>query len=922
MTQRVITFSEKNFKFMLANMTADDVIHDYGIGKEDRWEANKDLLIQFQRDRFTFMNPRGGGKDGEPEAIQKYEFPPWSPNISLAQSHTIEPYNIPYNIFTKNEEMSQSQAQSQPTFFDNLVKHELAFYNALDLLVEDVKSEILFIIFGNIIYRRKLELDQKKKKKRNRETMETQYEDDPNSKRILLMDLYYYITDGSEFMEEIYLKFAGYLNNNPKVLTYIINELRVGNISGIRNFFEDPQTDIMIAQMYQEMISNLLINSRYYDDDPDLGGGTTKYTGGASLKLNGQQCKIVRLRVYNFMNNIGLLSDKEEKAKFNDFLISMNITFNRTDKIYTTTNEQYQIICDRLNEDNIRQRNIIVGENIFGQMLDIFIAFTTGQGTPDRESYIENLRTIADECANVFEFDDEPQARISEIRKNTILVPTITKSSRGYQATSDYFYAHLKNRLLAYLSDYEGIITVTELDIQRREAAEKKIKERKEEEEARAAAARERAEERARAGHLGPDDVKFREGFCSFIAKASLHMCNIITARVNPDDDMLNWTLSTDVSTIKNPYLKGQAEILCKWADIDPLPLGLMRSIKDADTALFNLFTQEFVHGRKNSQEATQFLTGISKSKRKIIIDNAAMSRSDVFYNNKFCPWSSINDAQSMCSAGTDDSIEYGNMDFKIQNSSGSAFYHCKMTVVPKETTASSTYKIEFDITFPNGNTVTHNIVKEVGDGFLKAKNAVGETIGGIIDYLVKKSTPGDPDFDQKFTDHVFSKFPNIFDQLFIEFLNGYDNGEIIQIIFKNILCKLLGDLLQEINSICAYGGYTKDATYHAGSNIVKWTTQDVPRVFLANDRPSAFRAMFAAHFAESGINTKCAVAYYPDETNIFMYIKPGATFSGGKTRKRIKLNKKTKKMSQSNRKTKKYKQRTSKKIKGKYYNK
>jgi hypothetical protein len=934
MTQRVIQFTKKNFKFMLANMTADDVIHDYGIGKEDRWEANKDLLIQFQRDRFTFMNPRmEGGVRNQSIAM--------SPSRTINhEDPTIHPGNEPgevifpfSNFFNQNSppfiSVLNSEEQEESTFFDNLVKHELAYYNALDLLVEDVKTEILFIIFSNIINRRKLELDaESKSNKRKRESIQT--DSDPNSKKNLLMDLYYYITDGSEFMEDIYLKFAGYLNNNQKYLTDIINELRIYNISGIRQFLEDPQTDIMIAQMYQEQISH---SWDIIPDDPDLGGGTTKYTGGASLKLTGDECKIVRLRVYNFMNNIGLLHGNEID-NFNQFLIDMNITFNNsqlgTVGRYTTENRENQSICDKLNGDDGRQYIIIINDNIFGQMLDIFIAFTTDEGNPDRDTYINNLKRIADECANVFEYDGQPQARILEIRRNTILVPTITKSSRGYQPTSDYFYAHLKNRLLAYLSDYQGIITVTDLAIQRREAAEKRAKEREEEEEARAAAAQERAEERARAGHLGPDDVKFREGFCSFIAKASLHMCNIITATATaPTADnptQLTWALY-DPDDFTNPYLKRQAEILCKWADITPSLLGLESSRKDADTELFNLFTTTFqVNGRKRPEDAKSFLTGISRNEnRKIIIDNAAMSRSDVFYHNKFCPWSSINDAQSMCSANTDDSIEYGNMNFKIQNNGQSGgYYECQMIVLD-----GNRYNITFTIVFPNGNTVTHTIEKGVGDGFLKAKNAVGETIGGIIDYLVKTSTPGDKLFDQAFTDRVFSTFPNIFDQLFIEFLNGYDNGEIMKIIFKNILCKLLGDLLQEINSICAHGGYTgvNYNTTPTGNNIVGFrpNTLDLPntpRIFLANDRPSAFRAMFAAHFAVSGINTNCSVAYYPDEDHIFMYSKPGATFTGGKTRKRIKLNKKTKKMSQSNRKTKKNKQRNSKKIKSKYYNK
>jgi hypothetical protein len=959
-TPRVIDFDDNNFKFMLANMTAHDVIHDYGIAKEERWEANKDLLLQFQRDRYTFMNPRTAAREQVGGMKSIFKFPPRptiddSPlskklrvgtyasqeptehvflkvdtkgdreiyhriddiaNGTTDQEDLTEPDEDPFtaadedpftaadeaymaNRLADDEESAAANIYPQPvteankTFFYNLVKDELAYYNTLDLLVETVKCDILIIIFLNI-FGRPHEVISEEEEKANDE-----YE-------LVCKYLHYYITDGSDFMEEIFYKFVGYLNNYPVDLTDIVNLLRRGNISGIRLFFENPITDIMISQMYQELIL------RYHETSPmELDGGSTKYTGGASLRLTGEECKVVRLRVYNFMNNIGLLTS-DELTNFIQFLSSMNIQFTTsplgTARRYIAINGQDRDICDILDGDDVRQHIIINNYKIFDSMLSIFIAYTRDEVTPDRDLYIDYLKEIAKECANVFESDSvrNPVSRISEIKKNTTLVPTITRLRRGYEPTPAYFYSHLKNRLLAYLSDYEGIITVHDMNIRRKAEAEQ------------------RAEERDRVGHLGPDDLRFREGFCSFIAKTSLHMCDIITAAPTRDNPtQLTWTLNRDI--LENQYLKRQAEILCTWANIIPKLYGLGKCMKDADTALFQLFTGTFiVDGIQTHTEATGFLNSISRNTtNKIIIDNAAMSRSDRFYKNKFCPWSSINDAQSMCSAGTDDSIEYGDMDFIIANANRRSYYRSIMTVYP----SIHKYSITFNIVFPDGNTVTHTITpRYVGDGFLKAKNAVGETIQGIIDYLLKKSRQStasmpNPDFDQAFTDRVFPQFPNIFDQLFLEFLGG--NVDIMQIIFGNILCKLLGDLKQEINTICEHGGYTGD-NYDIGDYIVPWipSSPNTPRVFLANDRPSALRAMFAAHFARSGINRHCAVAYYPNEEHIFMYIKEGATFTGGKTRKRIKLNKKTKKKSKSNRKTKKNKQRNSKRIKRKYYNK
>jgi hypothetical protein len=71
-------------------------------------------------------------------------------------------------------------------------------------------------------------------------------------------------------------------------------------------------------------------------------------------------------------------------------------------------------------------------------------------------------------------------------------------------------------------------------------------------------------------------------------------------------------------------------------------------------------------------------------------------------------------------------------------------------------------------------------------------------------------------------------------------------NMNIFNVIFNNIVQKGIGDIFQEINSVCKYGGYTMD-NYKTGDNVLSLntTTGDQVRIFIANDRPSVSRFVF-----------------------------------------------------------------------------
>ena len=64
---RKLHFSNEHTLYLILNIIAHDVIHDYGPsgGSEQRWKNNQVLVKQFTSDYYSFTNPLLGGNGND-----------------------------------------------------------------------------------------------------------------------------------------------------------------------------------------------------------------------------------------------------------------------------------------------------------------------------------------------------------------------------------------------------------------------------------------------------------------------------------------------------------------------------------------------------------------------------------------------------------------------------------------------------------------------------------------------------------------------------------------------------------------------------------------------------------------------------------------------------------------------------------------
>jgi hypothetical protein len=94
--------------------------------------------------------------------------------------------------------------------------------------------------------------------------------------------------------------------------------------------------------------------------------------------------------------------------------------------------------------------------------------------------------------------------------------------------------------------------------------------------------------------------------------------------------------------------------------------------------------------------------------------------------------------------------------------------------------------------------------------------------------------------------------------------------------VYSEILFKGTGDLFQEINCVCKFGGYTM-TNYKINPGILPINTPsgEQLRLFTANDRPSGTRFIYMLKNGNaSEINTKAIGGYYSKE-HILIYGRP-----------------------------------------------
>ena len=370
---------------------------------------------------------------------------------------------------------------------------------------------------------------------------------------------------------------------------------------------------------------------------------------------------------------------------------------------------------------------------------------------------------------------------------------------------------------------------------------------------------------RSQTGHLTSQDKTLVGNFMKLIAKMGLLLTKCV------ERTKINDIWSHDINWSGNSPLDMQINALLYVADIE----GGSSTSKDIDTTLINYYDDSIPgnggYNYKNGEYMKDQRLKCSGS-NKYIINNAAPIGS--LSKLAFCPYSSIIDGMSQCSWNTaqSDGIEYGNMNFKITGVSDTedSLYYNGVLEIPEnqENVIVNNYpariNVGFNINFPGYGKVRGN------------KSAINMTNADVLDA---------PVILRNVLLTILLSIPNlnyeniwddIYERLFEEVDNpqfpiGPDKIPIFELIYREILFKGVGDFFQEINAVAKHGGYTM-ANYHNDRGIYNYpgANGNQIRCFLAKDRPSGTRFIYMLLNGRADqINQKAFGGYYNKDKEV-----------------------------------------------------
>jgi hypothetical protein len=144
MTQRLLTFSEEKCKYLVLNIIAHDVIHDYGNADSDRWQSVQKILKDFYQPGITGGVKRGRDEyETETVTVANPQAPPAptpAPFIMLGPYGQPAPLPLPPVIFN-----FPGQGQVIGKYKDNL--DEFCIEPTLQSFIDDIENEITMAFF-------------------------------------------------------------------------------------------------------------------------------------------------------------------------------------------------------------------------------------------------------------------------------------------------------------------------------------------------------------------------------------------------------------------------------------------------------------------------------------------------------------------------------------------------------------------------------------------------------------------------------------------------------------------------------------------------------------------------------------------------------------------------------------------------------
>jgi hypothetical protein len=654
----------------------------------------------------------------------------------------------------------------------------------------------------------------------------------------------------------------------------------------------------------------------------------------AQATTNSTKTDIFRLfdDLSNFLDTDIILNNNSVDVINNIIRILKGIPFNGGGlKGGAVDLNEYAILKAR--KDNIS--NIVYNSGRYGA-LQAIIENPQDNGNYNQDqknNYDTILNDIVTQIAATFIDEDERRNVINAFNTVKRLVQGRQKRNATsiFQTEIDKAVNTILNPIIKKIKEYEK---VNARQIQ--EAAKAQAK------------AQAKEEKRAKAEATGDlEELKsVREQFLNATAVLGLYLNEELQQNNNSgnNDDFFNNLLKTEKEILgyyKKPSRPSKRE----------LDTILFNEVKQVDNDIFS--TANWGGGK--------LYCNTNLTQPLYIIDNAAIMPDGVRAKNVFCPLSSIIDGMNQCTLGAEgtyaaNSIEYGNMNFKIMNNNN-AYYNGKLELCNdfRINTLNNivTYTVKYKgFNYEELETSIENIqIKNGKIRDLEAHNVLKNTLVNILRFFIELLEPTNTEENRRLGSYLSStnnnRNQNIFENIITAIIGeirfspldtetynvtDYNKNALLNAFFT-ILGKGAGDIFQEINTVCKNGGYTHPSINVSGSssssssssqtysplfsddNIARWSDGNAKRCFAANDRPSATRFIFLVKYGNANQINQYSFGGYVSNEDYLVKRTDGPvcmypTIRGGSIKrkhnsKKHKKMKKTKK--QINRKPKKY---------------
>ena len=305
------------------------------------------------------------------------------------------------------------------------------------------------------------------------------------------------------------------------------------------------------------------------------------------------------------------------------------------------------------------------------------------------------------------------------------------------------------------------------------------------------------------------------------------------------------------------------------------------------DDYLMNFIIKKYYPEHKIDEESgLRYIC--SDIKQTYVVNNAGSFRllGKKLSERVMCPYSSIVDGMISCSYSSAvkyNTSESGNMNFMLRKTNDSSIGYNGKSMLTSDTDMVLNLNIKMPLLTVMSN-LTMDVTQQKSD--LIAHTVLKRTLVFITDFIRSQN-------DQNVLDNIFTG-GQIFENLFKIAIGDIDlntvnyellqannlmdtsdnkNMNIFNAMLNNIVQKGIGDIFQEINSVCKYGGYTME-NYNANDNVLSLNTEtgNQTRFFIATDRPSSARFVFIlSNGSTEQINTK-AYGGMSTETRLFIF--------------------------------------------------